>query len=347
MWGNEFTGTIPDLRGLSSLFELSLARNNLTGPVPAWLNGLTKLQGLWLNNNELTGPIPDLRALQGLYQLELSANQLGEEIPASLGTLSELQILALGENNLTGQIPNLAGLQKLFYLELTRNQLNETIPASLAEITGLQYVYLEENQLTGEIPAELGELTKLKGTRFANNALTGCVPHGLRVLLAAEALDLGGGEMTPAQDFIAVDANRDGDTDDEADVPGVNLPFCMLSALTLSDATLDPVFAPSTATYTAESTVASTTVTATLNDPGDRAVRQEGQDVLQRRGRDTARSGVKPDHDRGDAVRRAAAQADLHRGSVPRGVGAVGPRGADGAVQQHRRIRLDEQRRLG
>ena len=277
MWGNEFTGTIPDLRGLSSLFELSLARNNLTGPVPAWLNGLTKLQGLWLNNNELTGPIPDLSALQGLYQLELSANQLGGEIPASLGTLSELQILALGENNLTGQIPNLAGLQKLFYLELTRNQLNGTIPASLAEITGLQYVYLEENQLTGEIPAELGELTKLKGTRFANNALTGCVPHGLRVLLAAEALDLGGGEMTPAQDFIAVDANRDGDTDDEADVPGVNLPFCMLSALTLSDATLDPVFAPGTAAYTAESTVASTTVTATLNDPGDRlSVRKGG-----------------------------------------------------------------------
>ena len=277
MWGNEFTGTIPDLSGLSSLFELSLARNNLTGPVPGWLNDLTTLQGLWLNNNELTGPIPDLSALQGLYQLELSANQLGGEIPASLGTLSELQILALVENNLTGQIPNLAGLRKLFYLELTRNQLNGTIPASLAEITGLQYVYLEENQLTGEIPAELGELTKLKGTRFANNALTGCVPHGLRVLLAAEALDLGGGEMTPAQDFIAVDANRDGDTDDEADVPGVNLPFCMLSALTLSDATLDPVFAPGTAAYTTDGTVASTTVTATLSDPGDRlSVRKGG-----------------------------------------------------------------------
>ena len=278
MWGNEFTGTIPDLSGLSSLFELSLARNNLTGPVPAWLNGLTNLQGLWLNSNELTGSIPDLSALQGLFQLELSVNQLGGEIPASLGTLSELQILGLHENNLTGQIPNLAGLQKLFYLELTRNQLNGTIPASLAEITGLQYVYLEENQLTGEIPAELGELTKLKGTRFANNALTGCVPHGLRVLLAAEALETGiAGQVTPAQDFIAVDANGDGDTDDEGDVPGLNLPFCMLSALTLSDTTLDPVFAPGTAAYTTDGTVASTTVTATLNDPGDRlSVRKGG-----------------------------------------------------------------------
>ena len=250
-----------------------------SGPVPAWLNGLTNdLQGLWLNDNELTGPIPDLSALQGLYQLELSANQLGGEIPASLGTLSELQILGLGENNLTGQIPNLAGLQKLFYLELTRNQLDGTIPASLAEITGLQHVYLEENQLTGEIPAEFGELTQLKGTRFANNALTGCVPHGLRVLLAAEAIETGiAGQVAPAQDFIAVDANGDGDTDDEADVPGLNLPFCMLSALTLSDVTLDPVFAPGTAAYTTDGTVASTTVTATLNDPGDRlSVRKGG-----------------------------------------------------------------------
>ena len=277
LWGNELSGPIPDLSGLSLLFELSLAQNELEGPVPAWLNGLTNLQGLWLNSNELTGSIPDLSALQKLFQLELSANQLGGEIPASLGTLSELQILGLRENNLTGQIPNLAGLQKLFYLELTRNQLDGTIPASLAEITGLQYVYLEENQLTGEIPAELGELTLLKGTRFANNALTGCVPHGLRVLLAAEAIETGiAGQVAPAQDFIAVDANGDGDTDDEGDVPGLSLPFCMLSALTLSDATLDPAFAPNTATYTAESTVASTTVTATLNDPDDQVSIKKG-----------------------------------------------------------------------
>ena len=277
LWGNELSGPIPDLRDLSLLFELSLAQNELEGPVPAWLNGLTNLQGLWLNDNELTGSIPDLRALQKLFQLELQANQLGGEIPASLGTLAELQILDLRENNLTGQIPNLARLQKLFYLDLIRNQLNGTIPASLAEITGLQYVYLAENQLTGEIPAELGELTKLKGTRFANTGLTGCVPHGLRVLLAAEAIETGiAGQVIPAQDFIAVDANRDGDTDDEGDVPGLNLPFCMLSALTLSDATLDPVFAPGTAAYTATSTVAFPMVTATLNDPDDQVSIKKG-----------------------------------------------------------------------
>ena len=31
MWGNEFSGSIPDLSGLSPLFELSLAGNKLRG----------------------------------------------------------------------------------------------------------------------------------------------------------------------------------------------------------------------------------------------------------------------------------------------------------------------------
>ena len=274
---NEFSGSIPDLRRISPLFELDLEGNKLRGEIPGWLNDLTTLQGLWLNDNELTGSIPDLSALQKLYQLELSANQLGGEIPASLGTLGQLQVLALDENQLTGEIPDLSGLARLFSLDLSGNQLSGPLPTSLpipdtlAGTTGMQLIFLDENELTGEIPTEFGAFSELKGTRFANNALTGCVPHVLRFLLAAEAIETGiAGQVAPAQDFIAVDANGDGDTNDEGDVPGLNLPFCMLSALTLRDVTLDPVFAPGTAAYTTDGTVASTTVTATLNDPSDR-----------------------------------------------------------------------------
>ena len=250
----------------------------MTGPVPVWLNGRTNLQGLWLHSNGLTGTIPDLGALQGLYHLELQGNRLSGPIPASLGTLRALQILRLNDNELTEQIPNLGGLESLFFLELSGNQLSGSIPASLAQITGMQQLYLERNQLTGEIPAELGALTKLEGARFANTGLTGCVPHGLRFLLDLGTVDRGypGQEMIPAQDFIAVDANSDGDTDDDGDVPGVNLPFCMLSALTLSDATLDPAFAPGTAAYTATSAVASTMVTAALNDLDDQVSIKKG-----------------------------------------------------------------------
>ena len=146
------------------------------------------------------------------------------------------------------------------------------IPASLGSLNELRVLSLQDNDLTGEIPAELGNLTLLKTTRFANNALTGCVPHSLRFLLDVDEFVPG----VPPQDFIAFDANRDGDTDDEGDVPSLNLPFCMLSALTFFDVTLDPVFAPGTATYKAQTMVLSTLVTATLNDPRDRVSIKKG-----------------------------------------------------------------------
>ena len=155
------------------------------------------------------------------------------------------------------------------HLYLNKNQLSGEIPASLDSLTSLQQLTLDQNQLSGEIPPALGDLTNLKLARFASNkdadgnpTLTGCVPHGLRYLVAAEEFAAG----VPAQDFIAVDANRDGDTDDPDDIPGLNLPFCMLSALEFSDVTLTPAFASGTAAYTASvaNTVAATTVTATL-----------------------------------------------------------------------------------
>ena len=93
------------------------------------------------------------------------------------------------------------------------------------------------------------------------------MPLGLRHLLAADELFPG----VPAHDFIAVDANSDGDTDDREDTPGLNLPFCMVSALEFSDVSLTPAFASGTAAYTASvaSTVAATTVTATLDANAD------------------------------------------------------------------------------
>ena len=268
---NQLSGMIPDLRGLTELLRVFLEQNQLSGEIP-YLSDLTKLQDLYLRGNLLEGEIPYPGGLTKLQVLDLQDNKLSGEIPPSLGTLDRLRVLSLQGNQLTGQIPDLASLRVLFYLNLGENQLSGSIPPSLAQITSLQQLYLQDNGLMGEIPAELGDLTQLRGTRFANNALTGCVPHGLRHLLAADELVLG----VPAQDFIAVDANRDGDTDDEGDVPGLNLPFCMLSALTFFDVTLDPPFAPGTATYTAQTTVLSTPVTAMLNDPSDRVSIKKG-----------------------------------------------------------------------
>ncbi|KAF5822468.1 putative non-specific serine/threonine protein kinase [Helianthus annuus] len=64
----------------------------LTGRIPVWLNGLTKLRILDLSWNELTGSIPlFLGSLQSLVYLDLSNNYLSGEIPKSLTGLPDLQ----------------------------------------------------------------------------------------------------------------------------------------------------------------------------------------------------------------------------------------------------------------
>ena len=270
LYDNELTGEIPDSLGMiTSLERLYLDNNQLSGPIPATLNSLMLLRYLYLNQNQLSGPIPDLSGLTYLTRLYLNENQLSGTIPATLNSLIYLQRLYLSNNQLDGTIPDLSALTSLRQLYLSNNQLSGPIPAWLGDRTNLEHLYLSNNQLSGEIPAALGTLEKLKIARFASNkdadgnpTLTGCVPLGLRYLVAAEEFSAG----VPAQDFIAVDANGDGDTADDGDTPGLNLPFCMLSALEFSDVTLVPSFASGTVAYTASvaSTVAATTVTATL-----------------------------------------------------------------------------------
>ena len=83
------------------------------------------------------------------------------------------------------------------------------------------------------------------------------------------------------QDFIAVDANGDGDTSDDGDTPGLGLPFCTLRSLTLSGVTLAPAFASDTVAYTASATldVLSTSVTATLYNFADTISITKGADT--------------------------------------------------------------------
>ena len=314
LWDNQLSGTIPNLSSLTNLKELYLNRNLLSGEIPATLNSLTNLTHLYLNQNQLSGTIPNLSSLTSLQELSLSSNRLTGSIPdlssltrlqglwldsndltggipTWLGSLTTLTSLSLDTNELDGTIPDLSSLVNLTTLNLRNNQLSGTIPASLGQVTSLTHLYLSVNQLSGDFPAALGTLSNLTNARFASNkdadgnpSLTGCVPLGLRYLLTAE--DYMDRAYDPdrraknirAQDFIAVDANRDGDTDDPDDIPGLGLPFCMVSALAFSDVTLSPAFASATAAYTASvaNTVAATTVTATLPDSNDRLSIRKG-----------------------------------------------------------------------
>ena len=217
----------------------------------------------------MSGPIPlELGRLANLQSLGLNENELSGSIPPELGQLASLQVLGLSRNELSGSIPpelgQLAGLQGIV---LANNQLSGSIPPELGDLTHMRALVLSDNELSGPIPAELGNLAGLQFVRFAGNpGLSGCVPRTLRHLLTLPTFSLAG----PGHDFVEVDVNGDGDTDDalDGDVPGLGLPFCMLRDLQLGGATLDPPFAAGAPAYTAsvDGSVAHTAVTATLID---------------------------------------------------------------------------------
>ena len=233
--------------GSGTVTDLDLSGHNLSGNFPAALGTLISLTTLDLSGNRLSGAIPDLSALTSLTTLKLGDNLLSGTIP-DLGALTSLTTLNLRDNGLTGPIPD-----------------------ALGNLNQLDVLYLDNNQLSGPMPAALGDLIGLQATRFAGNALTGCVPNGLRYLVT-DALD---------HDFIAVDANNDGDTGDVGDTPGLELPFCTLRTLVLSDVTLAPAFASDTVVYTASAThdVESTTVTATRHNNNDTVSITKGADT--------------------------------------------------------------------
>jgi Leucine-rich repeat (LRR) protein len=104
------TGTIPML---TSLFELELQGNALTGPLPAVLP--TTLQRLLLGRNKLTGTLPAYTQLgpTALQYFDASFNNLSGGLrPEWVGSMAGLRDLFLQGNNLTGTLPPEVGIAR-------------------------------------------------------------------------------------------------------------------------------------------------------------------------------------------------------------------------------------------
>ena len=188
--GKRLSGQLPRLEGLTSLQEVDLNDNQLSGEIPEKLfEGLTSLKEASLCNNQLTGPIPE-KLFEGLTSLEwvwLHDNQLSGPIPEKLFEgLTSLEWVCVGQNKLTGSIPEklFEGMTSLKVVSLSNNQLSGPIPEKLFEgLTSLEHVWLHNNQLSGPIPEKLFEgLTSLKEVSLFNNQLTGSIPERLRAV---------------------------------------------------------------------------------------------------------------------------------------------------------------------
>ncbi|CAM0908452.1 unnamed protein product [Alopecurus aequalis] len=179
-----FGGVLPDsISNLStSLLDLVLSQNAISGHIPLDIGNLINLQVLALSENSLTGTLPSsLGSLKDLREFSAYYNKLSGTIPSNVGNLTELNLFGVDVNALSGEIPSTLGnLTKLVGLDLSVNNFIGRIPSTIFNIRTLSRgLDLSENNLEGSIPVEIGNLINMVGFDGSSNKLSGEIPNSL------------------------------------------------------------------------------------------------------------------------------------------------------------------------
>ncbi|KAJ8492150.1 hypothetical protein OPV22_013871 [Ensete ventricosum] len=187
---NDFSGPLPDFSQLTSLRNLQLRDNRLTGVVPKSLTELPSLTKVTLTNNLLQGPVPvfpssvkevDVDPKDESFCLP-SPGACDPRVNVLLTVAKDLGYPARFAENWAGNDPcGWLGIGcndngNITVINFQRMGLNGTISPEFGSIASLQKLLLSNNNLTGTIPAKLASLPSLKELDVSNNSLWGQVP---------------------------------------------------------------------------------------------------------------------------------------------------------------------------
>ncbi|KAK9725066.1 hypothetical protein RND81_05G119900 [Saponaria officinalis] len=176
----------PFIENLSFLQRINLDNNSLHGPIPQEIGRLYRLRVLELTNNTLVGGIPaNLSGCINLQVLTLGGNKLGGNVPIGLRALSKLIVIEFSKCNLTGPLFNV--IQNLISLEQIYapfNAFTGTILDSITELRNLTIVLLEINLLTRRIPPSIFNLSSLRFLELADKQFEGNIPLDMRLNLS-------------------------------------------------------------------------------------------------------------------------------------------------------------------
>ena len=132
------TNMTPDVAFFST-GELDLGDNQISGTIPSNLGELTSLTNLSLFTNRLTGSVPSLSGLSNLKELSLSGNGFVGTIPGTWGKLSHLEFVNLDQvMELRGTIPSsFSMLTRLKSLRLDDTWVEGSITDVIGKLTSL------------------------------------------------------------------------------------------------------------------------------------------------------------------------------------------------------------------
>ncbi|PON65026.1 LRR domain containing protein [Parasponia andersonii] len=104
---NDFMQKLPDNLGTSHILYLTLANNKFIGPIPSTIAKLfSSLTEVLLLNNQLTGCLPyEIGFLKEAIVFDIGNNQLTGPLPSSLACLDKVEQLNFAGNFLYGMVP--------------------------------------------------------------------------------------------------------------------------------------------------------------------------------------------------------------------------------------------------
>jgi serine/threonine protein kinase len=182
---NEVAGPIPRIlltEVLSSVWEISLNSNKLTGSIPAAFGDLTNLIGLALNQNDLSGTIPpELFETSKIKFFGVTSNRLTGLLPSSLFDSTAIDLLSVSNNSLQGEIPKAPEHNKPSLIELSSNNFSGTFP--YAHFRNLQHLDLSNNMFVGNVSEMVPALQLLHHLNLSNNQYGGHHPSVLPIKL--------------------------------------------------------------------------------------------------------------------------------------------------------------------
>nr|XP_016448502.1 PREDICTED: probable leucine-rich repeat receptor-like serine/threonine-protein kinase At3g14840 [Nicotiana tabacum] len=177
---NYLSGTIPPEWASTKVEYMSVLVNQLSGPIPKYLENMTALLYMSLENNMFSGTIPkELGNMVNLQNLTLSFNNLTGKLPVELNKLTNLLELRLSGNNFTGKLPSFESFKNLQKLEIQASGFEGPVSQSISVLTGMSELIISD--LTGsasEFPP-LENMTGLSRLMLRNCNISGKIPSYL------------------------------------------------------------------------------------------------------------------------------------------------------------------------
>ncbi|TVU24894.1 hypothetical protein EJB05_27358, partial [Eragrostis curvula] len=163
---NFLSGPLPSNFGTQNLVYLSLASNDISGPIPESICKLVNLNILNLAGNLFEGEFPSCFEPRMIRILILHDNRLSGKFPSVFKTCTELGILDLTWNNFSGRLPIWIGnFTMLEVLKLSHNLFSGTIPTTITRLKLLSHLNLACNSLSGTLPRHLSNLSAMAGCK--------------------------------------------------------------------------------------------------------------------------------------------------------------------------------------